>query len=215
MGTPILLLNTKIEMQKTLGSAKTITAISKASAAAITATHDFAVGDLILLAAIVGMTQMNSRVVRVLSVSTTVSFVAEALDSTNFSTYVSGGTATKITAFDTFANVTSFSYPEPTPNKIDVTTVHDTTKKEVFGLDEAPQITMAMIADPLDTAVQNLRAASSAKATRAFRVTLQGGNVLIMNAYVAGGRGLDGAAGAVANASASLTLVADEQFFAA
>lgn len=214
MGNPILLLNTKIEMQKTLGSVKTITAISKAAAAVVTATHDFAVGDLILLQDVVGMTQINDRLVRVSAVSTTVSFTCEGLDSTNFSTYVSGGTATKITAFDTFSNVSSFNYPEPAPNKIDVTTVHDTTKKEVFGLDEAPQITMNLIADPLDTAVVNLRAASSAKATRGFRVTLQSGAVLIFNAYVAGGRGLDGSAGDVATASASLTLAADEQFFA-
>lgn len=214
MGTPILFLNTKIEIQKTLGLVKTITGISKVAEAVITGTHDFAVGDLILLAAIVGMTQLNQRVVRVKAVSTTVSFTADSVDSTSFSTYVSGGTATKITAFDAFSNVTSFNYPEPAPNKIDVTTVHDTTKKEVFGLPQAPEITMNLIADPLDTAVINLRAASLAKATRGFRVTLQSGAVLILNAYVDGGRGLDGSAGDVATASASLTLVADEQFFA-
>lgn len=213
MGTPILLLNTRIEMQKTLGSAKTITAISKASEAVITATHDFAIGDLIVLAGIVGMTQMNDLVVRVKSVSTTVSFVAESLDSTGFSTYVSGGTATKVTAFDTFDSATSFSFPEPAPNKIDVTTVHDNTKKEVFGLDEAPQITLPLIADPTSVVSISLRAASAAKTTRVFRVTLQTGQVLIMNAYVAGGRGLDGAVGAVATASASLTLAATEQWF--
>lgn len=214
MGTPILLLNTKVEIQKTLGTPTNITAISKASAAVITGTHAFSVGDLVVIKDVVGMTQINLRVVRVLSVSTTVSFVAEALDSLLYSTYVSGGTAIKITAFDSFDNVTSFSYPEPAPNKIDVTTVHDTEKKEVFGLDEAPQITMALIADPLNVAVLNLRAASLAKATRGFRVTLQTGNVLIMNAYVAGGRGLDGSVGEVATASASLTLAATEQFFA-
>ncbi len=213
MGTPILLLNTKVEMQKTLGLAKTITAISKAVQAVITGTHDFAAGDLVLLDVIVGMTQLNKVVVRVLSISTTVSFVAEGLDSTNFSTYVSGGTATKIATFDTFSNVTSFNFPEPAPNKIETTTVHDTVKKQIFGLDEAPEITLALQADPMDAAVSNLRLASLAKATRVFRVTLQTGLVMIFNAYVAGGRGLDGAAGDVASASASLSLASNEQFF--
>jgi len=214
MATPILLLNTKIEVQKTLGSTKTITAISKASEAVITGTHDFSIGDLILIAAVVGMVKMNDRVVRVKSVSTTVSFVAEEIDSTNFATYVSGGTATKITAFDSFDNVTSFSFPEPAPTRLDTTTVHDTIKKEVFGLDEAPQITLPMNADPLSVTVKNIRAASLAKASRAFRITLQTGNVLLLNAFVSGGRGLDGGVGAVATASASLTLLSDEQWLA-
>jgi len=214
MATPILLLNTKIEVQKTLGSQKTITAISKASEAVITGTHDFSIGDLILIAAVVGMVKMNDRVVRVKSVSTTVSFVAEEIDSTNFATYVSGGTATKITAFDSFDNVTSFSFPEPAPTRLDTTTVHDTIKKEVFGLDEAPQITLPMNADPLSVTVKNIRAASLAKASRAFRITLQTGNVLLLNAFVSGGRGLDGGVGAVATASASLTLLSDEQWLA-
>jgi len=214
MGTPILLLKTVVQVQKTLGTAKIISAISKASAAVVTGTHDFLAGDYVIISGVVGMVEINDRVVRVLSVSTTVSFVCEALDSTDYTTYVSGGNATKITAFDTFANVTSFSYPEPAPNRIDVTTVHDTTQQQVFGLDSAPEISMPMLADPLDTAVINIRLASIAKATRAFKVTLQTGVILIMNAYVAGGRGFDGSVGAVGTSSLALTLVSDEQWFA-
>lgn len=213
MANNILLLNTKVEIQKTLGVAKTITAISKASEALITATHDFAVGDLILLDAIGGMVELNNRVVRVKTVNTTVSFVAEAIDSTNFSTFTSGGTATKITAFDTFDNVTGFSFPEPQPNKIDSTTIHDTVKQEVYGLDEAASITFSIKADPLNTAVANVRAASLAKSSRAFRVTLQTGNVLIFNSFVAGGRGLDGSAGALGTGQVFATLRAVEQWF--
>lgn len=210
----ILLLNTKVEIQKTLGTAKTITAISKATEAVITATHDFAVGDLILIGGVVGMTEINNRVVRVKSVSTTVSFVAEGLDSTLFTTYTSGGTAIKVTAFDAFDSVTSFSFPEPEPTRLPITTIHDNQQQEQFGLDAAPTVSMELLADPLDVAVLNMKAASLAKATRAFKVTLQNGNVLIFNAYVAGGRGIDGAAGDVAKARATITMVAPEQIFA-
>lgn len=212
---PILLLNTAVAMQSTLGSAKTITAISKASAAVVTGTHDFAAGDYVVIKSVVGMVEINDRVVRVLSVSTTVSFVCEALDSTGFTTYVSGGTATKVTAFTAFDNATSFNYPEPAPTRIDVTTVHDTIKKEVFGLDEAPQITMSVLSDPTGTISAAVKTAALAKTTRAFKLTLQNGNILIFNAYVAGGRGLDGSAGAVATGTVSLTLAAAEQYFAA
>lgn len=210
----ILLLNTKVEMQNTLGTAKNITAISKASEAVITATHDFAIGDLIVIESVGGMIEMNKRVVRVKSVSTTVSFVAESLDSTGFTTFSSGGTATKVTAFHTFDNVSGFSFPEPAPNRIDITPISSSSKVETFGLDEAPQITMNLFADPMATHMVALRAAAIAKSTRVFRVTLQNGNVLIFNADVTGGRGLDGSgAGAVATASASMLLRATEQWF--
>ena len=212
--TPILLLNTAVSMQATLGTPKTITAISKVSEAVITGTHDFSIGDLIVIDAVVGMVEINKRVVRVKSVSTTVSFVAEGLDSSAFTTYVSGGTATKVATYLAFDNATSFNFPEPAPNRIDVTTIHLSQKTEVFGLDEAPQISMATLADPTGTTMAAVKVASQAKTTRVFKVTLQNGNVLIMNAYVAGGRGLDGAVGAVATGNVALTLAAPEQYFA-
>ena len=213
MSTPILLLDTTVQMQDTLGSAKTITAISAINEPVITGTHDFSIGDLIVIDGVVGMVEINKRVVRVKSVSTTVSFVAEELDASGFSAYVSGGTATKVTALLTFDNATSFNFPEPSPTRLDVTTIHDTTKKEIFGLDEAPQLSMATISDPTGAVAIALRAASKAKTTLVFKVTLQGGQILIFNAYVAGGRGIDGSVNAVATATVSMTLAADEQYF--
>lgn len=210
----ILMLNTKIEMQSALGSAKTITAISKASEASITATHDFSVGDYIIIADVVGMVEINKRLVRVKTVSTTVSFVAEGLDSTNYTTYASGGTATKVTTFLAFDNATSFSFPEPSPNRIDVTPINSNQKVEVFGLDDSPQISIPMLAAPSSAHVIEMRKASLAKTTRAFKVTTQDGQILIMNAFVAGGRGFDGQVGQAATSTAQLTLAAPEQWFA-
>lgn len=214
MATPILLLNTRVQMQSALGAVKTITAISKASEAVITGTHDFSIGDYIIIDGVVGMTEINKRIVRVKAVSTTVSFTADGLDSTNWTTYVSGGTATKITSMVSFDNVTSFNYSEPQPNRIDVTTIDQNQKVEVFGLDDAPTATMNMNAAPTSAAVIELRKASLAKSTRGFVVTTQTGQILIFNAYVAGGRGFDGSVGAVATGQASMTFAAPEQWFA-
>ena len=88
----ILLLDTDIEMQSTLGAAKTITAISKASEAVITGTHDFSIGDLIVIDSVVGMVEMNKRVVRVKSVSTTVSFVFDGTTQASASPGLTTGT---------------------------------------------------------------------------------------------------------------------------
>ena len=214
MGTPILLLDTKVQMQKLLGVAKNITAISKANEAQVTATHDFSAGDLIVIEGVAGMVEINKRVIRIKSVSTTVSFICEGLDSTDFSTWESGGTARKVSTFLTFDNATSFNFPEPAPVKLDVTTIHDKSKKEIFALDEAPQISMSTIADPTSAVTAALRAASKEKTTRVFRVTLQTGHKLIFNAYVSGGRGIDAAVNAVATAQVNMTLANDEQYFA-
>lgn len=203
-----------VRMQKTLGTPKTITGISKASEAVITGTHDFSVGDFIILAGVVGMTEINNFVVRVKSVSTTVSFVAEGIDSTLFSTYVSGGTATKITAFDSFDNVTSLSLPDSPPTELDATTIHDTEKQVVYGLRDFPKGTMALLADPLSTASLNLAAAEDANERRAFVVTLISGYVGIFYAFVSGGAGMDGSGGGLATANVSLTLRKKTQWFA-
>jgi len=209
----ILLLDTMVEMQGSLGTSASITAISQASEAVVTVTHSLSVGDLVVINGVSGMTQINRRVVRVGAITGTTDFTCEDLDSTNFSAYVSGGTMEPVATLLSFDNATSFSFPEPTPNRIDVTTIHDTEKKEIFGLDDAPQITIPMKADPFAPHVAEMRVASLAKTTRAFRVTLQTGQVLIMNAFVAGGRGLDGSVGGVGTAQASLTLAAGEQWF--
>ena len=70
--TALILRNAVVQIQTALAAAKTITGISKVSEAVVTATHDFSIGDLVLIEAVVGMTQINDRVVRVKSVSTTV-----------------------------------------------------------------------------------------------------------------------------------------------
>ncbi len=210
MPAPILMLDTTVEIQKTLGSAITITGITKASPGVATATaHGLSNGAVGILS-VTGMIELNQRMVRIASVATN-TFALEGIDTTNFTTFVSG-TFTPITAFDTFANVTGISIPEPQPNRKDATTVNLTFKKEIFGLDDALVATLNVQSDPKDVAIVNVRAASKAKATRGFRITLQDDTILLMNCYVAGGRGLDGQVGAIATGQVNLTLAAEEQY---
>lgn len=78
----------------------TITGISKAANASITATHAFTSADIgvttVTFHGIVGMTQMNTLSGVIQSVTSTTSFTVN-IDSTNFSTYTSGGIANVIT----------------------------------------------------------------------------------------------------------------------
>lgn len=72
----------------------TITAISKANGAVITAANDFSNGDLVFITGVAGMTEINNRGGTVASASAT-GFTVTEIDSTSFTTYTSGGVATK------------------------------------------------------------------------------------------------------------------------
>lgn len=78
----------------------TITGISKAANASITATHAFTSADIgvttVTFHNVVGMTQINTLSGVIQSVTSTTSFTVN-IDSTNFTTYGSGGIATIIT----------------------------------------------------------------------------------------------------------------------
>lgn len=78
----------------------TITGISKAANASITATHAFTSADIgvttVTFHNVVGMTQINTLSGIIQSVTSTTSFTVN-INSTNFTTYVSGGIANIIT----------------------------------------------------------------------------------------------------------------------
>lgn len=78
----------------------TITGISKAANASITATHAFTSADIgvttVTFHGIVGMTQMNTLSGVIQSVTSTTSFTVN-INSTSFTTYASGGIANVIT----------------------------------------------------------------------------------------------------------------------
>lgn len=214
MATALILRNAVVQIQTALATAKTITAISKVSEAVVTATHDYSVGDYILLYDVVGMTQINNRVVRVKSVSTTVSFVCEGLDSTDYTTYASAGSAQKITFGASFDNITQLDLPDSAPDEIDVTSIHDDERQIVFGHASAQKGTLSLIANPLSTSVVEVQLADAAQERRGFLVTLASGQKALFNAYCSGGAGFSGGVGAAGTAQISLTLRNKPQWFA-
>lgn len=82
-------------------SSKAISGITAANPGVITATsHGFSDGDEVYLAGIVGMTQLNGRFVRVANKTTHTFEIVDLFDNnintTSFTAYSSGGTATKV-----------------------------------------------------------------------------------------------------------------------
>lgn len=74
--------NYRVEVGTTLAAALTVTAISKASEAVVTASNTYSAGDYVVFGAVDGMTELSYRVARVKSPSGT-SFTLEGLNSTS------------------------------------------------------------------------------------------------------------------------------------
>jgi hypothetical protein len=85
------------------GSAQTITGATKANPCVLTCAGAFAVGSIINILAVVGMTELNGNNYIVLS--STASTVTIDVNSTRFTTYGSGGTATLVPQGNQFAEI--------------------------------------------------------------------------------------------------------------
>lgn len=177
-----------VAMQSALGVNKTITGIAKGATATVTATHDFSAGDYVVFD-VLGMHQLNGRVFRVLSVSTTVSFVIEgaagaSLDTTSFDTFTSG-TCNKITFGTSITTATSMSASGGDFDFIDTTTIHDLVKTQTPGTANPLSYSFDNIWDASDAGQIALKAASDAQAKRAFKFTFgSGGPIMVFNGYV-------------------------------
>lgn len=123
----------KVEVAVGTAATKTITGITKASPAVVTATaHGLASGDVVKLAAIVGMTELNGQIA-VINVLTANTFELLGIDSTGYTTYVSGGTAAPVT-FSNMCELTGYNRQGGTSPEIDATTICSTAAESETGL---------------------------------------------------------------------------------
>lgn len=177
-----------IAMQSAIGAAKTITGIAKGVTATVTVTHDFSAGDYVIFD-VTGMKEIDGRVYRVLSVSTTVSFVIEAqtagqsLDTTNYTAF-SAGTVNKLTFGTTLGTVTGVTGSGGDFNFIDTTTLDSAVKTQIPGIANAMNFSFENLWDVADAGLIALNSASVIQAQRAFRFTFATGQIMCFNGYV-------------------------------
>jgi hypothetical protein len=179
--------NVAVSMQSALAAADTITGITKASPGVVTAAgHGLNNGDYVFLS-VLGMHQLNDRVVRVAN-KTTDTFELEGVDTTNFDTFTSG-TAEAITFGTSITTATTVSNSGGGFDFIDTTTIHEATRSQVPGLPAAASYTMDHLWDATETGQAAMKAASDAQAKRAFKFTFgTGGKIMVFAGYV----GFDG-----------------------
>lgn len=218
MGTAKKWSNVSVAMQSALGAAKTITDIAQGATATVTATHDFSAGDYVVFD-VEGMHQLDGRVFRVLSVSTTVSFVIEdtdgtSLDTSDFDAFTSG-TCQKVTFGTTIVTATTINAGGGDFEFIDTTTIHDNTRNQIPGLAQASTFTMDHIWDPSDSGLIALKAAYDSQAQRAFKFTFgAGGAIMVFNGYVGANLLPGGQAQGLVTTPAAITMFGSPSYYA-
>lgn len=172
-----------VEVEKTLAVADTITAITKANPAVVTATaHGWVNGAVIKITAF-GMGEIDGQAVRVANVTANTAEL-EGIDSTNFGTFTSGS-AVEVTAWDQFTSADDVQFDNAEAEKKDITRLIDKQRKQIFGLRPEQSATITAFYDPQEVAQANLKTATNANADRAIRITWPDGGKSIFNAYVA------------------------------
>lgn len=116
-----------------VGTARTITAITKANPAVVSAaSHGFANGDVVLIEAVVGMAELNGGYY-VVSAQTAGTFALTGVDSTLYGTYTSGGTA-KGATMSNFCELTGYNRSGGTSPEIAATSLCSTAQEFEVGL---------------------------------------------------------------------------------
>lgn len=155
-------------------SPKTITSISKASPAVVTSTaHGLATGDIVALAGVVGMTEINGldAPVKVLTANT---FELTGIDSTAFTTYTSGGTATPYSFIESSQHK-SYNFDDPGASDVDITTMVSDEKEYSTGLPDPGNFTADMHYVEDDAAQIEIETARGDGLSRWFKIKKRNG----------------------------------------
>jgi hypothetical protein len=168
-------------------TAKNITAITKANPAVITSTaHGLLDGQIVTIAAVGGMTEINGTYY-VTGVTTNTFSVATldgvTVNSTAFTTYTSGGTATTL-AYLPVSEARSLNFADAQTPEIDVTTLLSTSKEYVLGLQDAGEFSFELNYVPFDAALIELRLAKADAKLRSFYIEFQDGSAFAFRAFV-------------------------------
>lgn len=202
--TAIIGTNVRVEVQQTLGSALTVSAVTKANPGVASSTaHGLSNGDVVVFTVSAGMVELDGQAVRVANV-TADTFELEGLNTSSYSTFTAG-TAKEVTAFQTLSSAQNISMPNPAPTKIDTTTLIDTVKQYTYGLPEAPDGNITGLFNPGGTAEGLIITATNANTALAFRVTFAGGQKTVFAANVSGGEGFDLQPNAAATSTIAFT----------
>lgn len=175
MGTPLIGRNVRVEIGKTEGAAKTVSAVTQANPAVATSTaHGLADASVGYLSGVTGMAQLDGQAIRINNPLTD-SFELETIDSTDYPAFTAG-TVVPVTAWSTLSRAASYQIGGGDADKIDNTTLLDIVKQEVNGLLAAQTVSFDLKMETADDeALGLINAAALAGDYLVFRITLADG----------------------------------------
>lgn len=163
-------------------AAKNITAATKANPIKLTSTaHGLTDGAVVVLASLGGMVEANGKVgvVRVVDAN---SFELPGIDSTGYTTYTTGGTATGIQA--QLGNWKTWSGFDGQASVIDTTDLDSTAKESRPGLVDFGSLSLACQINDTDQGQQALRSSLAATGpASAFVLTFKNGKTRSFSGY--------------------------------
>lgn len=175
--TPIKGRGVRVEVSKTEGTAKVVSAVTKAKPGVATSTsHGLSAGAVGYFKGVEGMAQLEGQAVRVAN-PTANAFDLEGLNTTNFPTFTDQADFIPITAWATLSQSTSYSIGGGDAEKLDTTTLIDVLKQEENGLLAAQTVSINVLALGSDNeALGLIRDAALNGQSLVFRITLQDGS---------------------------------------
>lgn len=176
-----------IAVQSALASAITVGAggVTKASPGVMTYTGtDPSNGDALYLSSVLGMSQLDERVIRAANVDSGANTLElEGEDTTLYDTMVSAN-AQVITFGTSLSIVSAIQASGGSFEKIDATLLHETVRSFVLGPASEFSLILDCIWDPADPGLAAMKTSSKSKAKRAIRISHPAGPKIYTVGYV-------------------------------
>jgi len=166
--------NVRVEVATVYGTAKTVSAVSKANPGVASSTaHGLANASIGYFENVSGMTELDGQVCCVANQATG-TFELQALDTSGYGTF-SAGDFVPVTTWKTLSQASSYEIGGGDADKLDATTLLDTVKQEENGMLAAQTVTFNAFSDPQADAFAQIRKDAKAGAFTVFRITFPNG----------------------------------------
>lgn len=172
----------RIEIALTFGTALTINNVTKASPAVATASaaHTLTVGQVGYFAVTDGMTELHNQAARV-QASATPAFTLQSLDTTTYSTAVTGGaTYTPALTWGLVDSAAGYEIQGGEADQLDDTRLQDAKKRNVTGMLAAQGLSVTTRPQTVNnTVMERIEAAARNNTALLWRITLSDGSVRV------------------------------------
>ena len=174
-GTYPIARGVRLEVEATLAAAKTVSAITAASPAAVTSTsHGLSAGAIGYFSGVSGMVNLEGQAASVQGVSTN-AFNAEGINSTSFPAFSGTCSFTPVSTWSTLGNATQYSIGGGDANDVDQTVLIDDIQQLTPGILSAQTVQITGLSAAQTAGMLKCAQAAFDQTALVFRVTLKDG----------------------------------------